>query len=183
MKAYNIHEFISILKDPRRGQGQRHKLHDIVVIIIMAILSGYQGVRGFTRFASSNKELLSEALQLKHGVPSYQTIQAIFTNLNQELVAEQFIEWMKKQEIALDDNYLSLDGKSIKSSVKGGNTKDQNFVAVVSAFGHKSGMVYGMQSYESGKSGEVPATQNLITKLGLLGKIYSMDAAHCKKNT
>lgn len=183
MNTYNLSEFISTLKDSRRGQGLRHKLPDVVKIIIMAILSGYQGIRGFERFASSNETLLIEVMNLQHGVPTYQTFHAILSNLNQQLVAEKFVEWMKSQQEQLGDEYIALDGKSIKSSVEGGNTSSQNFIAVVSAFGQQSGMVYGMQAYENGKSGEVPATRELIERLGLEGKVYTMDAAHSKKNS
>ena len=57
---YKMFDFMDVLGDPRRGQGQRHKLTDVISMVIMAILSGSQGLKGFARFAKSNEaELVS----------------------------------------------------------------------------------------------------------------------------
>lgn len=178
---YKLFDFVSGLSDPRRGQGQRHSLQNVLVIVIMAILSGHQGLGGFARFAASNAVELTEALQLKHGVPCYYTFQAILSALNEQLLAKHFIDWMRQYHPDLGDNFISLDGKSVKSSVHGGNTELQNFVSVVSAFGRQSGIVYRMRSFENGKGGEVPALRELVSNLGLSDKVFTMDAAHSKK--
>ncbi len=176
-------EFLSGLKDPRRKQGQRHTLQNIFVIVIMAILSGHQGLRGFARFAQANAEELGEVLGLKHGVPCYHTFRQVFNALNEQLVAQQFMTWMRSYHADMGDNFIALDGKSVRSSVSGGNTKLQNFISVVSAFGHQSGMVYGMGSFENGKGGERPALQQLLAALGISDKVFTMDAAHSNKKT
>ena len=147
----------------------------------MAIISGHQGLRGFARFASSNEEELTEALQLKHGVPCYFTFQTVFSALNEQLMAQKFSTWMHQYEPVLSDKFIALDGKVVTSTVNGGNTNIQNFVSVVNAFGHQSGMVYGMQSFENGKSAESPALRQLVEKLGLTDKVFTMDALHTKK--
>jgi hypothetical protein len=179
---YNLFEFVSSLSDPRRGQGQRHTLQNVLTIVVMAILSGHQGLRGFTRFATSNSEELTEVLQLKHGIPCYYTFWSIFNSLDEQLLAQKFITWMRQYHLTLDDDFISIDGKAVKSTVNGGNTELQNFVSVVSAFGHQSGLVYGMRSSENGKGGEVPALRELVKDLGLSGKVFTVDAAHTKKN-
>ncbi len=66
---YDLRSYFKLLKDPRRPQGQRYSLENILTIVIMAILSGCQGLRGFTRFASSNEPELVSLFNLKHGVP------------------------------------------------------------------------------------------------------------------
>lgn len=179
---YNLRDYFSGLKDPRRGQGQRHSLENILTIVIMAILSGHQGLRGFARFASSNKTELVNLLNLKHGVPCYQTFHKLLNTLNEGIIAEKFMIWMKNYHPQISDTYVALDGKAVKSSVKGGNTSAQNFSSIVSAFGHSSGIVYGMVSFQNKKSGEIQALQDLVSKLGLSDKVYSIDALHTKKN-
>lgn len=179
---YKLFDFISGLSDPRRGQGQRHTLQNVLTIVIMAILTGHQGLRGFSRFAKSNSHELTEILHLKHGVPCYYTFQAIFSGLREQMVAQKFIAWLKSYHSELGDDFIALDGKSVKSTVNGGNTELQNFVSIVSAFGQQSGMVYGMKSFENGKGGEVPALRTLVEDLGLTDKVFTMDAAHSKKN-
>lgn len=179
---YKIFDFFEGLTDPRRGQGQRHKLEHVLTIVIMAILSGYQGLKGFARFALSNEEELTRTLQLKHGVPCFFTIRAILSGLDEHLLSEQFTAWVKSYYPVPEDDFVAMDGKSVRSTTKGGNTKLQNFIAVVSAFGHQSGLVYGMKSFENGKSGEGEALRSLVKQLGLTDKVFTMDTLHAQKN-
>lgn len=182
MMVYQLVDFFSELSDPRRGQGQRHKLRHILTIVVMAILSGYQGLRGFTRFAASNESELTQVLKLKHGVPCFYTFRSVLSALDEQLLAQKFIAWMAAYHPSLGDKFLSLDGKAVASSVHGGNTGLQNFISVVSAFGHQSGLVYGMKSFENGKSGEAEALRALVQQLGLSDKVFTMDALHTQKN-
>lgn len=179
---YEMFNFFAALSDPRRGQGQRHKLQNVLTIVIMAIISGYQGLKGFARFAASNEEELTELLKLKHGVPCFFTIRAVLASLDEQLLAQQFTTWVKSYTPTTGDAFIALDGKAIKSTASGGNTGLQNFIAVVSAFGQNSGLVYGMKSYENGKSGEAEALRTLVAQLGLTDKVFTMDALHTKKN-
>lgn len=178
---YNLFEFFGSLSDPRRGQGQRHKFENILSIIIMAILSGHQGIRGFTRFARANATELTEALQLKHGVPGYSTFRSFIIEVNDQVLASKFIEWVKHFAPEHADDVIALDGKAVRASISGGQTSAQNFVAVVNAFGHSSSLVYGMKAFENAKSGEAQALRDLIIQLGLKGKIFTMDALHAQK--
>ena len=176
---YKMFEFISNLKDPRRGQGQRHKLQDVIIIVIMAILSGCQGLKGFTRFAASNEAELIDLLDLKHGVPCYFTFRAILAGLDEQLLSQQFTSWVKSYHPS--DNFIALDGKAVGSTTSS-STGVQNFISIVSAFGHQSGLVYGMKSFENGKSGEAEALRVLVEQLGLKDKVFTMDALHTQKN-
>jgi hypothetical protein len=178
---YNLADFISTLKDPRRGQGQRHKFEDVILIIIMAIISGEQGIRGFERFASVNKAELTKILNLKHGVPSFQTFQNLFSELNAQHVSEEFLKWMKKSHPQLDDKFIALDGKAISSTYSGKQTEKQNFIMIVNAFGHQSGVVYGMQPFQNKKAAESSHLRQLIVDLGCINKVYTADALHCEK--
>ncbi len=181
--TYNLQEFVSMLDDPRRGQGQRHSLFNVLTIVIMAILSGHQGFRGFERFARVNSDELTQALNLKHGVPTYQTIYAVLTKLNWQVLGDKFVRWSQAYHRDWPEEFIALDGKSVKSTVGGGNTEHQHFTAAVTAFGHHSGIVYGTEPFDNGEQGsEVEALRRLVKKLGLQGKVFTMDAAHTKKN-
>ncbi|NJK84370.1 MAG: ISAs1 family transposase [Saprospiraceae bacterium] len=178
---YRVLEFTGQIKDPRRKQGQRFPLEPLLIIILMGILSGSQSIKGLARFAKSNEEELTEQLKLKHGVPKFNALRDFLNHLDASLLAICFMSWVKSYHPDWDDEFISFDGKAVKSTVSGGNTSLQNFVAVVSAFGHKSGMVYGMEGYENGKSAETQCVRDLIEKLGLNDKVITLDALHTKK--
>ena len=174
-------EFFNSLEDARRGQGQRHRFDNILIIVIMAIISGHQGLRGFARFAKANEKELTQVLELRHGVPGFNTFRDVLTNLNEQILVDKFIAWVKNYLPNVVDEFVALDGKAIKATTNGGNTKLQNFVALVNAFGHHSGVVYGMQSYENGKSSEAPALRDLVEKLAMKDVVFTMDALHTQK--
>ena len=52
---YNLFDFFGSIDDPRRAQGVRHSLPVLLSIIVMAILSGCNGLKGFARFAKRMK--------------------------------------------------------------------------------------------------------------------------------
>lgn len=174
-------EFFNSLEDARRGQGQRHKFDNILIIVIMAIISGHQGLRGFARFAKANQEELTQVLKLRHGVPGFNTFRDVLMNLNEQILVDKFITWVKNYLPNVADQFVALDGKAIKATTNGGNTTLQNFAALVNAFGHHSGVVYGMQSYENGKSSEAPALRDLVEKLAMKDVVFTMDALHAQK--
>jgi len=123
----DILEFFKSLEDPRRKQGQRHQFHDILTIIIMAILSGHQGIRGFHRFAKANSTELTDTLNLKYGVPGYSTFRDMVNSLDDQIMVTKFIAWAKKNIPATADEFVALDGKAVKATTNGGQTKLQNF--------------------------------------------------------
>ncbi len=114
-------------------------------------------------------------------MPCYYTFRAILSSLDQALLVEEFIKWVKATLPIGTDDFVALDGKAIKASTEGGRSSLQNFVAVVNAFGHQSGVVYGMQAYQNGKSGEAQALRELVQRLGVKDKVFTMDALHTQK--
>ena len=179
----SIEEFIITLEDPRRGEGKRHQLRDIIVIIFMAILSGQQSIKGFARFAKSNNEELTTLLSLKHGVPKFSTFQGVISHFSEQLLVSKFISWVSQYHKDWADEFIALDGKAVRATVTSGGTSVQNFVSVVNAFGHKSKMIYGMKSYENKKGTEVEIVRQLAQELGVKDVTFTLDALHGKKNS
>ena len=177
----NLCEFINSLPDNRRLQGRRHELANIIIIVIMAILSGHQGLKGFTRFARSNQKELEEVLTMRHGIPKYNTIRETLSSIDEKIMAEFFIQWAKGCGHDLIDEFAAIDGKAVRSTLSGGNTQAQSFVAVVSAFGHQSGLVLGVGTYENGKASEAGVVRDLVQKMDTKGIIFTMDALHSQK--
>jgi DNA-binding NarL/FixJ family response regulator len=51
MTDFNLRNELKTLKDNRRGQAQQHKIDVVLMITIMATMSGYQGYRAIGDFA------------------------------------------------------------------------------------------------------------------------------------
>ena len=178
---YNLLDFLTGFTDCRRAQGQRHSLPVFLAMVIMAIISGHQGLKGFARFMKANEAELSGTFGLKHGVPSFGTVRTLLQIVKPEELAKKFAHWMEKYLPLEAEVWLTLDGKALASTVRSPHNSLQSFVYVVSTFAQRSGLVHQMSSFESGKAYEAEAVRQMIEKLGLKGAIFTLDALHCQK--
>ena len=178
---YNLQDFLSEVKDYRRGAGQRYPLWAVLSMIIMSIISGAKGYREFGRFMKANQDSLIECFKLKHGVPSHVTIRAILRKLDLYTLTKSFRLWMSLCSPPDSAEWLAIDGKSLSSTVTNPNDSLQNFVSVVSVFAQHSGLVYDLQAFENGKAFEPRIVRQLIRRLGLKDAVFTLDALHCQK--
>ena len=184
--SYNLCDYLKQLKDSRRKEGLRHPLWAVIAMIIMAIISGQQGLKGFARFMKANDQELTKAFELKHGVPSFGTIRTILLQLDLEELQKMFIRWMRpyfrdEKRAHLDALWLSLDGKGLSSTVQNAHNPLQDFVMMVSLFAQNSGLTMAIEPFHNKKSSESQVVRDLIQKLGLKDVIFTLDAAHCQK--
>ena len=178
---YNLQDFLSKVKDYRRGAGQRYPLWAVLRMIIMSIISGAKGYREFGRFMKANQDSLIECFKLKHGVPSHVTIRAILRKLDLYTLTKSFRAWMSVCAPPDSAEWLAIDGKSLSSTVTNPHDSLQNFVSVVSVFAQHSGLVYDLQAFENGKAFEPRIVRQLIRRLGLKDAVFTLDALHCQK--
>jgi DDE_Tnp_1-associated len=179
----NLIEQLSQIKDFRRKQGQRFLLWQVLLIIIMAIMSGRYGYREIASFAKANSNDLISKLKLKHAkIPSHVTIREVIMNIDFDLLNQAFNQWSLGYVTLDKEDWLSIDGKSIKSTVENYNSAYQNFVSMVSIFSQKRGQVIKTATFENKKISEIPVVQMLLETLDLKDVVFTMDALHCKKN-
>ena len=58
----------------------------------------------------------------------------------------------------------------------------QNFVMMVSLFGHRRGFVYASEGMENQHQSEQQVVQQMLATLDLEGMVVTADVLHCKKN-
>ena len=95
---------------------------------------------------------------------------------------QTFSQWALGYVTIEKDDWLSVDGKSIKSTLENPNSAYQNFVSMVSVFSQKRGQVIKTATFENKKASEVPIVQELLETLDLKNVVFTLDALHCKKN-
>lgn len=179
----NLVEHLCQIKDFRRKQGQRFLLSQILLIIILGIMSGRYGYREIASFAKANKKELAHKLKLKKSkIPSHVTIREVIKNIDFNSLNQTFSQWALGYVTIEKDDWLSVDGKSIKSTLENPNSAYQNFVSMVSVFSQKRGQVIKTATFENKKASEVPIVQELLETLDLKDVVFTLDALHCKKN-
>jgi len=170
------------MTDFRRNEGKIHDLEIILMIILMAIMSGYTNYSAFYDFAhkKKNRRLIFKYLKPRKKVlPSYDTIRRVFINLDFDELAYVFKIWASQQIQLNENDWISFDGKSIKGTLP---DESHKLIQIVTFFAHKSKTVI-LHGKIKHKSNEIPLVQQLIEESKLENLVLTGDAMHTQKKT
>jgi len=178
-KSNILIEKLSEIKDKRREQGKRHPLPMLIIIAIMASMSGYIGYRAIGDFIKANREELLKIFEPKKDrLPSFQTIRRALIIMDFEEFSKKFYEWASSRINIEETEWFSMDGKAIRGTIKG--DKYYEFTNIVSLFSSENKKVIYAGKVEN-KSNEIPLVQKMIQELDLIGINITIDALHCQK--
>jgi hypothetical protein len=107
--------FFNSLPDSR-GINKIHKLHDIIMISVMAVICGAEGWTEVALFGRSKQKWLSTFLELPGGIPSHDTFGRIFARLDPDAFERCFLAWMSALVELSGGGLIAIDGKSIRRS-------------------------------------------------------------------
>jgi hypothetical protein len=178
----NLVEALNEIPDFRRKQGLRFPMSCVLIITIMSTICGRCGYREIAKYADANKKALLNFFNLKRKkLPSHVTFREIVKNLDFKDVMDAFHNWAAQYVEIEKNEWFSIDGKALKSTVTDYSDAYQNFVSLVSVFSHKRGQVLKVAKLENKKSSEIPTVVELIQLLDLQDVVFSLDALHCQK--
>ena len=164
--------------DPRAPYNQKHKLLDIIVITITAVLSGMDTWTEIEDWAGSNKEWLGQFLELPGGIPSHDTLNRVFQMIDPEKFHEAFFRWTSAVAGTIS-GVVSIDGKTVRHSRDGAGS--QRPIHVVSAWACESSLVLGQLRVDE-KTNEIKAIPELLDILCIKGCIVTIDAMGTQKD-
>jgi predicted transposase YbfD/YdcC len=174
-----IAEYFSELEDPRR-HNRRHKLVDIVVIAICAVVCGADSWEDIELFGHSKEEWLKGFLELPHGIPSHDTFRRVFGVLYTEQFQLQFLEWIQAVDNLTKGQVVAVDGKTLRRSHD--RSEGKKPLQIVSAWASTNGVVLGQRKVDE-ESNEITAVPELLDALEIAGCIVTADAIHCQRET
>jgi predicted transposase YbfD/YdcC len=164
------------LKDPRRRHGQRHRLLDIVVIGICAVLCGAKSWQQMATWATHRQNWLRRFLSLPEGIPSHDTLERVFERLDPLDFQRCFLAWIAAACGALQVPHVAIDGKTLRHS----GAEDVAPLHVVSAWATANQLILGEVAVAE-KSNEITAIPRLLEALDLNGALVTIDAMGCQK--
>jgi len=82
MLQTSFHRAFIHLADPRIERCKKHNLLDIIILSILAVLSGAESYDSIELFGKHNFAFIKQFLQLKNGIPSHDTVNRLFQVLN-----------------------------------------------------------------------------------------------------
>ena len=80
------------VKDPRMERTQRHKLFDIILIVICGVICGADSWVDIEMFGKAKKDWLKSFLELPNGIPSHDTFGRVFAAIKPEEFEKSFME-------------------------------------------------------------------------------------------
>jgi len=167
------------LVDPRRGNAQRHELDEIVMVALLAMVSGAETCVDMALFGRSKEALLRRFLRLPGGIPSHDTFSRVFRLLDPAVFEACFARYVAALAERIE-GVVAVDGKTMRRSFdrQGG----QGPLHLISAFACDTRLALGQRKVD-GKSNEISALPELLALLTLDGCIVTADAMHCQKAT
>ena len=167
------------LVDPRRGNAQRHELDEVVMLALLAMVSGAETCVDMALFGRSKEALLRRFLRLPGGIPSHDTFSRVFRLLDPAAFEACFARYVAALAERVQ-GVVAVDGKSARRSFdrQGG----QGPLHLISAFACDTRLALGQRKVD-GKSNEITALPELLALLTLDGCIVTADAMHCQKAT
>lgn len=101
------------LSDPRAEERVEHKLIDLLVIAICAVVGGANDWEEVVAFGEAKEEWFATFLELPHGIPSYSTFWRLFRHLNGEQFERCFAQWIRAVCQLSTGEVVPIDGKSV----------------------------------------------------------------------
>lgn len=165
------------LKDFRQEKKVKHKLIDIVTIIVCAVASGAETFSDIALYADCMEEWLKSILELPNGVPSHDTIERIMRWLDPAEFRKCFLSWVRGVAKLTNGEVVAIDGKALRGSKDG----EKGPVYMVSAWARANGIVLGQMKVNE-KTNEIKAIPELLKILAIKGCIVTIDALGCQKD-
>lgn len=178
------------IKDWRKPQGKRYKLHDILAITVLAIIAGADDYVAFSSYCESKKAfLIAQNLLDGKNFPSHDLFRQILQVLDKEAFAKLLAAWLQtaiaQKQFEESDfpvpnasvenkKMIHIDGKSLRASRKS-NQHTRSALQIVTAYCSNHSVSVG-QSIIDKKSCEKTAIPKLLKMIDLRDSLVTIDA-------
>jgi predicted transposase YbfD/YdcC len=169
--------YLANLPDPRHEtRNKLDKLHDILLIVLCAVLSGGEDWVGMEAFAEAKEAWWRGFLDLPKGLPSHDTLSDVLGRLDPVAFRAAFTAWATAAVPSLGEEQICIEGKAGRGSRDGATPA----VHWVSAFAGRARWVLAQPAVAE-PSNEIPAIPALLALVDLQGAVVSIDAMGCQK--
>jgi predicted transposase YbfD/YdcC len=174
----SVWDWFAELPDPRRSQGRRHKLMDILAIALCAVLCGADDFTEIEEFGETREAWLRQFLELPHGIPSHDTFGRVFAALDPTAFGRCFMSWVREVADLSEGAIVAIDGKAVRRSYDA--ARDCPAIKLVSAWARGQRLTLGQVKVSAG-SNEITAVPELLRSLAIKGCVVTTDALNCQK--
>jgi predicted transposase YbfD/YdcC len=170
---------LASIEDPRCAWKVEHRLLDILVIAVCAVLGEAETFEDIALYGRCKRAWLEGFLALPNGIPSHDTFRRVFMLIDPDAFERSFLAWVRavfRPEGGVP-RQVAVDGKTVRRSFD--RKKGRSPLHLVSAYATEHGLVLAQRAAE-GKGGELAVIPELLDGLDLRGCLVSLDALACQ---
>jgi predicted transposase YbfD/YdcC len=173
MSIETLVQHFGTVEDPRCCGKIEHRLLDILVIAVCAVIACAESWCDIALYGRSKLAWLQTFLELPNGIPSHDTFRRVFMLIDPDTFETGFTAWVGSLTAGFERAVVAIDGKTIRRSFD--HRRDQSPLHVVSAWACEQRLVLGQRCVD-GKSNEITAVPELLDQLALKNSIVTLDA-------
>jgi predicted transposase YbfD/YdcC len=170
---------LETIEDPRCAWKVEHRLLDILVIAVCAVLGEAESFEDVALYGRCKREWPEGFLVLPNGIPSHDTFRRVLMLVDPAAFERCFLAWVRAvfrpEEGA--PRQVAIDGKTVRRSFD--LRKGRSPLHLVSAYATEGGIVLAQRAAET-KGGELAVLPDLLDGLDLEGRLVSLDALACQ---
>src|SRR4051794_40673073 len=170
---------LETIEDPRCAWKVEHRLLDILVIAVCAVLGEAESFEDIALYGRCKRDWLGTLLELPNGIPSHDTFRRGLMLVDPAAFERCFLEWVRSvfRVEAGAPRRIAIDGKAVRCSFD--RRSGRSPLHLVSAFAVEHGLVLAQRATDA-KKGELTVLPDLLDGLDLRGCLASLDALACQ---
>src|SRR5918993_708475 len=151
---------LASIEDPRCEWKVEHRLLDILVIAVCAVLGEAESFEDIALYGRCKHEWLARFLALPNGIPSHDTFRRVLMLVDPDAFERSFLGWVRAafRPDADAPRQVAIDGKTVRRSFD--RKRDRSPLHLVSAYATEGGLVLAQRAAET-KGGELAVPPDL----------------------
>jgi len=181
----SFRSYVEIVEDPRDGNAQVYSLDQIILMTLLAALSGAENWVETEQWAAGKSAWVGPLLELPESeepdeqwaVPAHDTFGRVFGLIDPEQLREALLKWTR-QLVEFKQDQIAIDGKSLRRAFVESDS-DQPLHTMGAWASGREVVLCSMKA--EGKD-EVGTTKQLIDLLEVEGAVVTLDALGCQRD-
>ena len=175
-EAGSIYARLLKLTDLRKARGKQYSLEALLMIVLLAKLSGQDKPVEIADWAKNNQERLTELLKLKRDkMPHHNTYRRILAHKVYREEVEQLVQEHHSQ--GKQGDHYGVDGKTVRGTRQANELRGDHLLSV---YDIQEGKVLVQMEVDS-KENEIVVAPQALAGLNLTGKLISADDMHTQR--
>lgn len=179
MARMDLRALFDEIPDPRVQRTRRHRLTDILVLVLLATVTGRKGWDEMEEFGRVWIEELRSVLALPGGIPSADTLRRVMAAVDPAALSRALMAWTSALCESFAGKQIAIDGKTVRGALE--EATGEGGLHLVNAWVCEHQMVLGQYATDV-KSNEITAIPKLLELLDIRGATVTIDAMGCQRD-